>query len=107
MSTNDVLSQVTAEHDALKRKREEAFGQLMRILAEGQEVKPAEAARTLDEAGRSVEDLRKAVALYQQRKQLRHRILTLPIPLCRRARHQLQNQINKNQKRIPKWKDLG
>ena len=67
----DVLEKVTAEHAAMKRKRQERFGQLVQRLASGVESDPAHAAATLDEAGKTPEELKEAVALCRRRQELR------------------------------------
>lgn len=67
----DVLEKIVSEQKQIEKARADDFRALARAIASGEEPDPERVGRVLGAAGRSLDDLRAAVELYQQRFSLR------------------------------------
>lgn len=76
--TTAVLDKVLAAVAAQQAEAETSFRTLAELIAGGDEPEPGDVAAVLRDAGRSVEDLRSAVAVVVRRRELRDRIDTEP-----------------------------
>lgn len=77
-STSSALEKVVARQAARKKKREESWFDLIRRIGDGTEPKPELVEEVLRDCGRSLDDLGKAVTLYQDRTARMRKVQGVP-----------------------------